>query len=57
MQNQNIESLVKNIEDFSTIGEFLIQQIHIEKQNIQRLKQLQAAIKQCERTHLIESLF
>ena len=57
MQNQNIETLVKNIEDYSAIGEFLIQQIQIEKQNIQRLKQLQAAIKKCESANLIEVLF
>ena len=57
MQNQNIETLVKNIGDYSSIGEFLIQQIQIEKQNIQRLKQLQAAIKKCESANLIEALF
>ena len=38
MQNKNIETLVKHIEEYKNIGDYLLYQIQLERDRIQYLK-------------------
>ena len=38
MQNKNIETLVKQIEEYKNIGDYLLYQIQLERDRIQYLK-------------------
>ena len=56
-KNQNFETLVKGIEEYNHIGKYLLNQIQLERQRIEHLKEIQAKLTGKEGEILLKTLF
>ena len=55
--NQNFETLVKGIEEYNNIAKYLRNQIKLERQRIEHLKEIQAKLNGREGEIMLKTLF